>query len=225
MRNRPTALWPITSSVQWHNHRSSRIGIFGIGFATGLALIVAIGAQNAFVLRQGIRREHVGGVVVLCMVADAVLIFAGTAGIGAIVSAFPSALEILRWAGAAYLLWWALRSVRSAFRPATLGSATPRSKGSVLLTAAALTFLNPHVYLDTVVLLGSLANQHDALGRWVFAGGAAVASVVWFTALGYAARLLTRWLNSPRTWQILDLLIAVMMTALAINLVLGSELF
>lgn len=191
---------------------------------TGLALIVAIGAQNAFVLRQGIRREHVGGVVVLCTTADVALIFAGTAGIGVLVSTVPHVLEVLRWGGAGYLLWWAVRSVRSAFRPASLEPEAPRSRSSVLLTAAALTFLNPHVYLDTVVLLGSLANHHGPELRWVFATGAVTASIAWFTTLGYAARLLSRWLNKPRTWQIIDLLIALMMTLLAVNLILGSQL-
>src|SRR5699024_6459731 len=150
--------------------------IAGTGLITGLALIIAIGAQNAFVLRQGIRREHVGTVVVLCMLADAALILVGTAGIGARVPRFPDALEVLRWGGAAYLTWFAVRSFAAAARPSALTAEAPRSRGSVVGTTLALTFLNPHVYLDTVALLGSLANQHGDGGRWVFAGGAAAGS-------------------------------------------------
>ncbi|MEX5302694.1 LysE/ArgO family amino acid transporter [Kocuria sabuli] len=195
--------------------------IWGTGLMTGLALIIAIGAQNAFVLRQGIRREHVGVVVALCMASDAVLILGGTAGIGALVSRFPLALDVLRWGGAAYLAWWAVRSFVSALRPSSLTAEAPRSRGSVVATTLALTFLNPHVYLDTVVLLGSLANQHGPDARWVFAAGAVVGSVVWFSALGYGARALSGVLDSPRTWRVVDLVIGVMMLALALNLILG----
>ncbi|MEX5296305.1 LysE/ArgO family amino acid transporter [Kocuria sp. CPCC 205268] len=197
------------------------VSIWGAGALSGLALIVAIGAQNAFVLRQGIRREHVGVVVVLCAVSDAVLILGGTAGIGALVSRFPGVLDVLRWGGAAYLAWWAVRSFVSALRPAALTAEAPRSRGSVVATTLALTYLNPHVYLDTVVLLGSLANQHGPDTRWVFAGGAVVGSVVWFSALGYGARALSGVLSSPRTWRVVDLVIGVVMLALAVNLVLG----
>ena len=190
------------------------------GLLTGLALIVAIGAQNAFVLRQGIRREHVGVVVLVCLLSDALLILAGTAGIGVIVEKVPVALEILRWGRAAYLIWFAVQSVRSAFSPASLTPEEPRSKGSVLTTTLALTYLNPHVYLDTVVLLGSLANQQGPDLRWVFAGGAVVGSIVWFSALGYGARALAPVLDRPRAWQIVDLVIAAVMLALAVSLIL-----
>ncbi|HRO31300.1 LysE/ArgO family amino acid transporter [Citricoccus sp.] len=195
--------------------------VWGAGLMTGLALIVAIGAQNAFVLRQGIRREHVGVVVALCMVSDAVLILGGTAGIGAVVSRFPWALDVLRWGGAAYLTWWAVRSFISALKPSSLTAEAPRSRGSVIATTLALTYLNPHVYLDTVVLLGSLANQHGPEARWVFAIGAVVGSVAWFSALGYGARALSGPLNSPRTWRVVDVVIGVVMLALAINLIRG----
>ena len=195
--------------------------IWGAGLTTGLALIVAIGAQNAFVLRQGVRREHVRVVVALCLASDAVLILGGTAGIGALVARFPQALEVLRWGGAAYLAWWAVRSFASAARPAALVAGAPRSRGSVVATTLALTWLNPHVYLDTVVLLGSLANQHGPDARWVFAAGAVAGSAVWFAALGYGARALSGVLDSPRTWRVLDLLIGVVMLALAVGLVLG----
>ena len=190
------------------------------GMLTGMALIVAIGAQNAFVLRQGIRREHIGAVVAVCMAGDALLIVAGTAGIGALVTRFPEALEVLRWAGAAYLLWFAARSFMAAVKPSTLAEQAPKSKNSVIATTAALTFLNPHVYLDTVVLLGSLANQQGADLRWVFAAGAVTGSVLWFSALGYGARALAGVLGSPRTWRWIDAAIGVLMLALAIRLVL-----
>ena len=195
--------------------------IAATGMVTGLGLIVAIGAQNAFVLRQGLRREPIGTVTALCIISDALLIFGGTAGIGALVSRFPAALEILRWGGAAYLTWWGIRSLVSALRPSALTAQAPRSKGTVILTTLALTFLNPHVYLDTVVLLGSLANQYGPDARWTFAAGAAVGSLLWFTALGYGARSLSGVLNRPRTWQVVDLLIGIVMLVLAARLVLG----
>ncbi|MCC9175755.1 LysE/ArgO family amino acid transporter [Arthrobacter sp. zg-Y179] len=197
------------------------LSIWVTGMVTGLGLIVAIGAQNAFVLRQGLRREHIGVVVALCIISDALLILGGTAGIGALVSRFPAVLEILRWAGAAYLAWWGIRSLISAARPSVLEAQAPRAKGTVILTTLALTFLNPHVYLDTVVLLGSLANHYGSDTRWVFAAGAVVGSVLWFTALGYGARSLSTVLNRPRTWQIVDLLIGVVMLVLAVRLVVG----
>lgn len=195
--------------------------IWGTGLLTGLGLIVAIGAQNAFVLRQGIRREHIGAVVVLCAVSDAVLILAGTAGIGALVESFPQVLGILRWGGAVYLAGFAIRSFLSALKPSELTGSAPHSRGSVITTTLALTFLNPHVYLDTVVLLGSLANQHGEDLRWIFAAGAVLGSVLWFSGLGFGARALSGALSRPRTWQVLDLLIGVVMLALAVKLVLG----
>ncbi|MCQ1951259.1 LysE/ArgO family amino acid transporter [Arthrobacter sp. zg-Y859] len=197
------------------------LSIWVTGMVTGLGLIVAIGAQNAFVLRQGLRREHIGVVVALCIVSDALLILGGTAGIGALVSRFPAVLEILRWAGAAYLAWWGIRSLISAAKPSVLEAQAPRAKGTVILTTLALTFLNPHVYLDTVVLLGSLANHYGSDTRWIFAAGAVLGSVLWFTALGYGARSLSTVLNRPRTWQIVDLLIGVVMLVLAVRLVAG----
>jgi L-lysine exporter family protein LysE/ArgO len=190
------------------------------GMLTGLALIVAIGAQNAFVLRQGVRREHIGAVVAVCMAGDAALIVGGTAGIGALVTRFPQALEVLRWGGAAYLAWFAIRSFLSAVKPSALVQGAPRSKGSVVASTVALTFLNPHVYLDTVVLLGSLANQQGPDLRWVFAAGAVAGSVAWFSALGYGARALSGVLGSPRTWRFLDLGIGILMLALAARLIL-----
>ena len=191
------------------------------GFAAGLALIVAIGAQNAYVLRQGLRREHVGAVVAVCLAADIALIAAGTLGIGALVERAPTVLDLLRWAGAAYLVWFAASSFRSAARPRRLTETNDRSRGSVVLTAAALTFLNPHVYLDTVVMLGSLANTHGTL-RWAFAAGAMAASAVWFTGLGFGARALSGPLGRPTTWRVLDVVIGLVMLGLAVYLVAGG---
>lgn len=188
------------------------------GTVTGLALIIAIGAQNAFVLRQGIRREHITAVVAICIASDAILITAGTAGIGAIVDSVPWLLTVLRWAGAAYLLWFAISSIRSAIKPGVLTAEAPRSAGSVAATAVALTWLNPHVYLDTVLFLGSMANQHGPDGRWVYATGAIVGSIIWFTALGFGARALARPLADPKAWRVLDLIIAAVMIVLAIKL-------
>lgn len=191
------------------------------GLLTGLALIVAIGAQNAFVLRQGLRREHVGVVVALCAVSDIVLILAGTAGIGVLVEQVPWALDVLRWLGAAYLVWFAISSFRSAVHPKALDGEAPRSRSSVVGTTLALTWLNPHVYLDTVVMLGNLANQHGPDGRWVFAAGACLGSVLWFSGLGWGARALAGPLGRPAVWRGVDVAIGVLMLVLAVVLLLG----
>ena len=194
---------------------------FLFGFATSLSLIVAIGAQNAFVLRQGIRNEHVLPVVILCAVSDLVLIVAGVAGVGALVTAHPQLTMIARYGGAAFLLMYGLLAARRAIRPATMtpGAAGPAKLSAVLLTCLALTFLNPHVYLDTVVLLGTLASQQGE-GRWRFGAGAALASLVWFFSLGFGARRLAGLFAKPVTWRILDGLIALTMIALAVSLAL-----
>jgi len=189
------------------------------GFLTSLALIVAIGAQNAFVLRQGIRGEHVLPVVAVCAIADAVLIAAGIAGLGALVTDHPVVLTVTRYAGAAFLLVLAVGAARRARHPERLDPAAdgPAALGAVLTTCLALTFLNPHVYLDTVVLLGSLAHQHDP-AAWVFGAGAVAASALWFTALGFGATYLRPVFARPRAWQVLDVLIAAVMATLAITL-------
>ena len=191
------------------------------GFVAGLSLIVAIGAQNAFVLRQGIRNEHVLPVVILCAVSDLVLIVAGVAGVGALVTAHPQLMTIARYGGAAFLLGYGLLAARRALQPAVM---TPGDAGSarlpaVLLTCLALTFLNPHVYLDTVVLLGTLASQQGD-GRWRFGAGAALASLVWFFGLGFGARQLAGLFAKPVTWRILDGVIALTMIALSVSLAL-----
>lgn len=194
-----------------------------IGFGSAIALIAAIGAQNAFVLRQGIRREHVLPVVALCALADAVLIFAGVFGIGAIVGAVPAALEIARWVGVAFLVGYGLLAAWRSRRPSHLdagGAGGGRGLWPTVAACAALTFLNPHVYLDTMLLLGSIGTAQGEVGRWWFAGGAALASLSWFTALGFGARWLSRFFASPRSWQLLDLGVAVTMLALAAKLAL-----
>ena len=209
------------------------------GLGLGLSLIVAIGAQNVFVLRQGIRREHVLAVVVICAVSDAVLIIAGVAGLGFVIAAAPWLVVVARWAGALFLLGYGLLAARRAWRgdghvldageptaptgPGPGGTSTltaPRTAlAPVVLTVLALTWLNPHVYLDTVLMLGSIAATHGE-ERWLFAAGAVAASILWFTALGFGARYLGRWLRTPRSWRILDALIAVVMISLAVSLVL-----
>lgn len=241
------------------------------GLGLGLSLIIAIGAQNVFVLRQGIRREHVFAVAAICAISDLALILVGVSGIGAVLTAVPWLVEVIRWAGAAFLVGYGVLAARRALRPsgdglvadgetteatdaparvdarvgtpaasARPGASTtaappvtvaapvttaPRTRAvrstlaTAVLTCLALTWLNPHVYLDTVFLLGSVANTHgDA--RWAFAAGAGVASILWFFSLAYGARLLGGVLASPRAWRVLDGLIAVVMVALGVLLVL-----
>ncbi|WP_431310312.1 LysE/ArgO family amino acid transporter [Luteimicrobium album] len=194
------------------------------GLAFGLSLIVAIGAQNAFVLRQGVRREHVGTVVVICAASDVVLIAAGTAGLGAVVARSGAVLEVVRWVGAAALVGYGVRSALRALPRRDPGALHPTSErppsalGATALTTLALTWLNPHVYLDTVLLLGSVAAGHGTL-RWAFAVGACVASWVWFTGLGYGARALAPVFAKPTAWRVLDGVIAVVMVLVAVSLV------
>ena len=191
------------------------------GLLTGLSLIVAIGAQNAFILRQGLRRAYVRPVVTVCLVSDFVLIVAGVAGIGVIVQHAGWALQAVRWFGVAFLAWYGLSSAWRARRPASSLSAArdaPGGRPAVVRRAVALTWLNPHVYLDTVVLLGSIANAHGTSGRWWFALGACLASLVWFTGLGFGARFAAGLLATPRAWQVLDLLIAATMLGIAVKL-------
>jgi len=193
------------------------------GLVTGLSLIVAIGAQNAFVLRQGLARQHVGIVVAICAVADVVLIVAGVAGIGRIVERAPAALDVVRWLGVAFLTWYGVSSLLRARHAEALEASQERAltRRGAAVRATALTFLNPHVYLDTVLLLGSVAAHQGPTGRWWFALGACVASVAWFTGLGYGARLLSPLLRKRRAWQVLDVLIGLTMLAVAAGLALG----
>ena len=232
------------------------------GLGLGLSLIIAIGAQNLFVLRQGIRREHVFAVAAICALSDLALIVVGVSGVGAVLQAVPWLVEVIRWAGAAFLVVYGLLAARRAIRPSgealdagdggadaagrsdagagtTAVSGGPAASGAstasgvatatrvaprttllaAVLTCLALTWLNPHVYLDTVFLLGSVANTHGD-GRWAFAAGAGLASIAWFFGLAYGARLLGGVLASPRAWRVLDGVIAVVMIGLGVSLVL-----
>jgi L-lysine exporter family protein LysE/ArgO len=196
------------------------------GLLTGLTLIIAIGAQNAYVLRQGLRRSHVGPVVILCTLSDYALIAAGVAGIGTVVKHADWALLTVRWLGVAFLAWYGLSSAWHARHPSALEASPDANGGSarspVVRRILALTWLNPHVYLDTVLLLGAIANTHGPSGRWWFALGACCASTLWFAGLGFGARLLAPLLSRPRSWQVLDLLIAATMLLIACELALGA---
>jgi len=191
------------------------------GFFSGLSLIVAIGAQNAFVIRQGLLRSHVALVVTVCSFADAFLIILGIGGLGKIIQSQPQALEFIRWFGVAYLIWFGVKSVRAALSPQSLDvqGENEKSAWKVLLTVLTFTFLNPHVYLDTVILLGSIANQFSD-HRWFFALGASLASVVWFTSIGYGARAASHLMSRPIFWKILDSVIAAIMFTIALTLAL-----
>jgi L-lysine exporter family protein LysE/ArgO len=194
------------------------------GFGTGLSLIVAIGAQNAFVLRQGIRRDAVLAVVGICALSDAVLIALGVAGVGALVVAWPGALTAVAWIGGAFLLGYGALAARRVLKPGGALRAEGEAAGSrrrAVLTCLAMTWLNPHVYLDTVFLLGTVAADRGPL-RWTFGLGAALASLCWFAALGFGARLLGRFLARPAAWRVLDGLVAATMIALGLTLVAGA---
>jgi L-lysine exporter family protein LysE/ArgO len=190
------------------------------GLLTGLSLIVAIGAQNAYVLKQGLRRAYVGRIVAICTLSDFALIVAGVSGIGVIVQHAGWALEAVRWFGVAFLAWYGLSSAWRARRPSALSAASGEAGDgtAVVRRILALTWLNPHVYLDTMVLLGSVATTHGGTGRWWFAVGACLGSAVWFTGLGFGARLAAGLLATPRAWQVLDLLIAATMIGIAVKL-------
>jgi L-lysine exporter family protein LysE/ArgO len=196
------------------------------GFLTGLSLIVAIGAQNAFVLRLGIegRNRVIAPVVAICALSDGLLILLGVLGIGAVIEAAPVALVVIRVIGSGFLIVYGLFAARRAIRPGAL-VATESPRGTPLRTAVttalALTWLNPHVYLDTVLFLGSVANQQGFVTRWWWAGGAFVASCAWFASLGFGARLLRPVFARPSAWRVLDALIAVVMIALGLRLALG----
>jgi L-lysine exporter family protein LysE/ArgO len=201
----------------------------GLGLGTGLALIVAIGAQNAFVLRQGIRGEHIGAIVAVCAISDAVLIAAGVLGTGALLTAAPAAVVVLRYVGAAFLVTYGVMAARRILKPQALMSAEPGPSGAgrsglaaALATVMALTWLNPHVYLDTVLLLGSVANAQGPGLQWWFGAGAMLGSILWFCSLGFGAKLLRGFFARPASWRILDGGIAATMVGLGVGLALGS---
>jgi len=191
------------------------------GALLGGSLIVAIGAQNAFVLRQGLQRQHVGPLVLFCASCDAVLMALGVAGLGAVIGQAPLLSALLTWGGAVFLAVYAALAARRALRPGALAAAVaaPLSRRQVLAQAAGFTLLNPHVYLDTVVLVGALGAQQPAPLRPAFVAGAALASLVWFSALGYGARLLAPLLARPQAWRWLEGGIALTMAALSAGLI------
>lgn len=190
------------------------------GFFLGASLIIAIGAQNAFILRQGLLRQHVFILCLICALSDAILIIAGVAGLGTLIAQSPKLIAFVTLAGAAFLFWYASVAFRRAFHPEAM---QVKSNVSVNLKAAvatclALTFLNPHVYLDTVVLLGSLSSRFDGSARAAYGAGAVIASFVWFFSLGYGARLLQPVFAKPAAWRVLDCIIGVVMVLIGISL-------
>lgn len=194
------------------------------GFLLGASLIVAIGAQNAFVLRQGLARRQVFAVTTFCFLADAVLIALGVAGVGSLVRSSPGVLLVVTLVGAAFLLIYGAMALRRALHPGNLSAAAAARTGlgAALATAAALTFLNPHVYLDTVVLLGSLSARHAGAARAAFGAGAALASALWFYGLGFGARFAAPLFARPAAWRALDVAIAAIMASIAISLLVQA---
>lgn len=190
------------------------------GFLTGLTLIIAIGAQNAFILRQGLRRDYIFMVAMFAALSDAFLVFTGILGLGQLIVSVPYLLEVLRFAGAAYLLWFAYGAVRRAINPEVLvpGEKAVSNRWKVLGTIAALTYLNPHVYIDTVLLLGTIGNQFGE-DRLLFGIGAAIASFTWFFSLGYLATTLSRFVGNKMFWRVFESLVAVVMIAIALTLI------
>ena len=191
------------------------------GFLTGLSLIIAIGAQNAFVIRQGLSRSHVLLIVLVCAASDALLIFLGTGGLGTLIQSKPDLLEFIRWFGVLYLSWFGLKSLRSVFSSQSLEveDGASSTMKTAIFSVLGFTFLNPHVYLDTVILLGSIANQFED-DRWFFALGASTGSFVWFAAIGFGAKAASRFMSRPIFWKILDSIIALVMFSVAIFLAL-----
>lgn len=220
------------------------MSIIVAGLVLGLSLIIAVGPQNIFLLKSGIRREHVGAVVLTCILSDVLLISAGVAGVGVLVDSAPLLLDVLRWGGVAYLLWFAWTNFRDAARPGAItvaesapaGPVAETGDGTVLTrtrvttglrrptravgTTLALTWLNPLAYVDVVVMVGGIANQYGTDGRWLFALGAFLAAVLWFPTVGYGAGLLRRPLSRPLVWRWLNIGIGVIMCGLALKLVL-----
>jgi L-lysine exporter family protein LysE/ArgO len=200
--------------------------MFGSAFTTGFVLsatlIIAIGAQNAFVLRQGIRKEHIAPIVAFCAIADLVLIGVGVAGLAGILGDSPTLVALLTIAGSGFLVWYGVRALRRALLPQSLRAATgnePLSLANAMAQAAGFTLLNPHVYLDTVLLMGSIGTRQPPDMRIWFVGGAACASGVWFTTLGFGARLLAPIFARPRAWQVLDTVVGLTMLFLAVVLI------
>ena len=190
------------------------------GLALGSALIIAIGPQNALVLRQGLVRQHVFAVCTVCFLADALLIALGAGGLGTAFRADPLILKTVAWAGTAFLVFFAFQAFSRAAHPQalTVEAGTAKSLGAVISTTLAVTFLNPHVYLDTVLLLGGVAARFDGVERAMFASGAALASLLWFYGLGYGAARWSRFISRPQTWRAIDIGIGLIMGLLALSL-------
>ena len=190
------------------------------GFLLGASLIIAIGAQNAFILRQGLLREHVFLLSLICALSDALLITAGVAGLGTLIAQSPTLISVVTLGGAAFLFWYASVAFRRAFHPEVLKAANS-GNGNLKVTIGtvlALTFLNPHVYLDTVVLLGGLSARFEGWNRAAYGAGAALASFIWFFGLGYGARLLQPIFAKPAAWRVLDVLIGLVMAGIGLSL-------
>jgi L-lysine exporter family protein LysE/ArgO len=194
------------------------------GFALGGSLIVAIGAQNAFVIRQGVLNQYVFWICLFCSLSDAILIWGGTYGLGAVLQAVPAILPIMRYGGAAFLIWYGIKAFLRALHPAAMDESRNETKSlqAALALCAAFTWLNPHVYLDTVILVGSIANARPAGEQAPFAGGASLASFVWFFGLGYGAKALRDVLSRPAVWRGIDFVIAAIMLWLALRLLFGG---
>ncbi len=195
------------------------------GLGVGLSLIAAIGAQNLFVIRQGVRRNHFGLVIVICTLSDVLLIAAGIAGLAVIIQRASWFMVVARWGGGLFLIGYGVLAGRRALQgsdeglDASASSPMLASRAAVAATALALTWLNPHVYLDTLLLLGSVANTKQA--PWLFGIGAGVASLTWFSALGFGARYLARSLSSARSWRIIDAMVAIVMIVFGIGLIVA----
>lgn len=197
---------------------------FFSGFALSVALIMAIGAQNLFVLRQGLRREHVGPIVLFCACADATLIAAGVGGMGAFLAALPQLAKLLAIGGAGFLGWYGIKALRRMAAPdaMSVSAGGGLTLERALAATAGFTFLNPHVYLDTILLMGAAGSAQPAGLRPVFVAGAATASFAWFAALGYGARILQPLFARPAAWRVLDAIVGVTMLTLAASLVLRA---
>lgn len=205
---------------------TSSLAAAAAGLGTGLSLIVAIGAQNAYVLRQGVRREHVGPIVAICAASDALLIAAGVGGLGALVRRMPGVVTTIAWIGAAFLVTYGVLAARRAWKQhdhldAAEAGAGDKPLRTAVLTCLALTWLNPHVYLDTVLLLGTVGNSYGS-AHWYFAVGAIAGSVLWFSGLGFGARGLGRVLARPKAWRVLDGVIALTMITLGVAMAARS---
>jgi L-lysine exporter family protein LysE/ArgO len=193
------------------------------GFLLGGSLIVAIGAQNAFVIRQGVLKSHIFWVCLFCSLCDAILIWAGVFGLGALIKTLPLLVPVMTYGGAAFLIWYGVKAFRRGMNPSGLGATSEQAVRltAALMACAAFTLLNPHVYLDTVILVGSIANARPPGEQVPFAMGASLASFVWFFALGYGAKALGPWLGQPRVWRVIDFCIAGVMLLLAFKLLTG----